>query len=122
MAAEKSREKILARIATNPALRAAEPTDRIGITRKGTQWQIRTLKNAGRFERIGPDRGGRRRNDYLDRFAALARRIRRPETDSSYPPSINIAALRALFDNLADAPESAAREPSPPRYGGGGLP
>ncbi len=56
--------------------------------------------------------------DYLDRIVALARRIRRPETDSSYPPSINTAVLGALFDNLADAPESAAREPSPPRYGG----
>ncbi len=42
MAAEKSREKILALIATNPAIRAAEPTDRIGITRKKVEWQIRT--------------------------------------------------------------------------------
>ena len=56
--------------------------------------------------------------DYLDRIIALTKRIRRPEIDASWPPSIDTAALRALFDNLEDAPGSAAREPVPPRPGG----
>ena len=56
--------------------------------------------------------------DYLDRIIALTKRISRPETEASYPPSINTAALRALFDNLEDGSDSAAREPPPPRYGG----
>ena len=56
--------------------------------------------------------------DYLDKIIALTKRISRPETESSYPASINTAPLRALFDNLDNAPASAAREPPPPRYGG----
>ena len=55
---------------------------------------------------------------YLDRIVALAKRIKRPESGSSYPPSINTAALRALFDNLDTVPASAVREPPPPAYGG----
>ena len=56
--------------------------------------------------------------DYLDEIIALTKRISRPETESSYPASINTAPLRALFDNLDNAPASVAREPPPPRYGG----
>ena len=56
--------------------------------------------------------------EYLDRIIALAKRIKRPETGSSYPPSINTAALRALFDNLESGQDSMAREPPPPPYGG----
>ena len=56
--------------------------------------------------------------EYLDRIIALAKRIKRPETGSSYPPSINTAALRALFDNLESAPDFMMREPPPPLYGG----
>lgn len=56
--------------------------------------------------------------EYLDRIVALAKRIKRPETGSSYPPSINTAALRALFDNLESGPDSMVREPPPPPYGG----
>ena len=56
--------------------------------------------------------------EYLDRIIALAKRIKRPETGSSYPPSINTAALRALFDNLESGPDSVVREPPPPPYGG----
>ena len=55
---------------------------------------------------------------YLDRIIALAKRIKQPETESSYPPSINTAALRALFDNLESGPDSMVREPPPPPYGG----
>ena len=56
--------------------------------------------------------------DYLDRIIALTKRIGRPETGSSYPPSIDTAALRALFDNLDTEPASKTREPPPPRYAG----
>ena len=56
--------------------------------------------------------------EYLGRIIALAKRIKRPETGSSYPPSINTAALRALFDNLERGPDSIVREPPPPPYGG----
>ena len=56
--------------------------------------------------------------DYLDRIIALTKRISRPETGSTYPPSINTATLRALFDNLDTEPASETREPPPPRYAG----
>ena len=56
--------------------------------------------------------------EYLDRIIALTKRIGRPETGSSYPPSIDTAALRALFDNLDTEPASKIREPPPPRYAG----
>ena len=55
--------------------------------------------------------------EYLDKIIALTKRIHRPETDSSYPSSIDTAALRALFDNLERAPNSPVREPPPPPYG-----
>ena len=55
---------------------------------------------------------------YLDRIVALTKRISRPETDSTYPSSINTSALRALFDNLLSAPDSGVLEPPPPPYGG----
>ena len=54
--------------------------------------------------------------EYLDRIIALTKRIKRPESGSSYPPSIDTAALRALFDNLESAPASTTREPPPPPY------
>ncbi len=38
--------------------------------------------------------------DYLSRIVALTERISNPQTQSSYPSSIDSAALRALFDNL----------------------
>ena len=56
--------------------------------------------------------------EYLDRIIALTKRIKQPESGSSYPPSIDTAALRALFDNLETAPASTVREPPPPPYGG----
>ena len=38
--------------------------------------------------------------DYLSRIVALTERISNPQTQVSYPSSIDNAALRALFDNL----------------------
>ena len=38
--------------------------------------------------------------DYLSRIVALTEKVSNPQTQSSYPTSIDSAALRALFDNL----------------------
>jgi ATP-dependent DNA helicase RecG len=57
---EKTREKILALIAANPTISTNELAEEIGITPKGTEWQLRPLKQAGRLKRVGPRKGGRR--------------------------------------------------------------
>ena len=56
---QKTREKILALVSTDPTITTARMADEIGIGRKGIEWQIRRLKRVGRLERIGPDKGGR---------------------------------------------------------------
>lgn len=38
--------------------------------------------------------------DYLSRIVALTEEVKNPQTQVSYPSSIDSAALRALFDNL----------------------
>ena len=38
--------------------------------------------------------------DYLSRIVALTEKVSNPQTQSTYPSSIDSAALRALFDNL----------------------
>jgi type I restriction enzyme R subunit len=53
---------------------------------------------------------------YLARIVALTKQVSQPETQSSYPSSINSGALRALYDNLEDARVPAVRE-RPPLYG-----
>jgi len=55
---------------------------------------------------------------YLARIVALTRQVSQPETQSTYPASINTAALRALFDNLEDGGVAVPRE-RPPHYGSG---
>jgi len=39
---------------------------------------------------------------YLARIVELTKRVKQPETESSYPISINSPARRALYDNLKD--------------------
>ena len=39
--------------------------------------------------------------EYLAAIVSLARRVKRPDLQVSYPPSLDSVALRALFDNLA---------------------
>ena len=54
---------------------------------------------------------------YLEKIVDLTRRISGPAAQSSYPPSINSAALRALFDNLdgpAASGAAAVRQTPPP--------
>jgi len=53
---------------------------------------------------------------YLAKIVDLTKQVSEPETQSSYPASINSAALRALFDNLEDASASAVADPQVP-YG-----
>ena len=54
--------------------------------------------------------------EYLARIVELTKKVSSPETQSSYPSSINSAALRSLFDNLEDTQGSAGPEP-PAHYG-----
>ncbi len=55
---EKTREKILALIAVDSSITMKELANRLEITPKGIEWQIREMKRKGILERIGPDRGG----------------------------------------------------------------
>jgi ATP-dependent DNA helicase RecG len=56
---EKTREKILTLIAADPSISTKELAERIGITPRGIEWQLRQLKQAGRLKRVGPRKGGR---------------------------------------------------------------
>ena len=55
---ENTREKILNLIAGDPSITTSELAKRLGITRKGIEWQIGKLKRMGVLVRIGPARGG----------------------------------------------------------------
>ena len=54
----KTREEILVRIAADPLITTKELAAQLGITVKGIEWQINTLKQAGRLQRVGPAKGG----------------------------------------------------------------
>ena len=56
---EKTREKLLDLIRSNPEVTTAQLAQSIGITAKGVEWQVRLLRSNGRLRRIGPDKGGR---------------------------------------------------------------
>jgi type I restriction enzyme R subunit len=47
---------------------------------------------------------------YLAKVVELTKKVKKPETHSSYPAPINSPALRALYDNLKDHSDSAAYE------------
>ena len=49
--------------------------------------------------------------EYLARIVELTKKVSSPEAQSSYPSSINSAALRSLFDNLEDTPVSGVQAP-----------
>ena len=57
--ANRTRERMLALIAADPAITIVRMAEEVGISKKGIEWQLRALKSAGRIERIGPDKGGR---------------------------------------------------------------
>ena len=44
---------------------------------------------------------------YLDRVAALTRRVKNPAESATYPPTLNSPAKRALYDNFGEDEELA---------------
>ena len=48
---------------------------------------------------------------YLAKVVALTEKVSKPETQTSYPPSIYSTALRALYDNLEEPQVSIVRDP-----------
>jgi type I restriction enzyme R subunit len=59
---------------------------------------------------------------YLARVVELSKRVSQPETQSSYPTSINNGALRALYDNLEDADDAVMEVREPQAHYGSGPP
>jgi ATP-dependent DNA helicase RecG len=55
---EKTREKILNLIRSNPDIAMAELAGAVGLSAKGVEWNIRRLKEKGCLRRVGPDKGG----------------------------------------------------------------
>jgi type I restriction enzyme R subunit len=47
--------------------------------------------------------------EYLARIVALARKVQKPESTTSYPSAVNTGALRALYDNLDKDEQLAIR-------------
>ena len=54
--------------------------------------------------------------EYLEKIVELTKKVRKPETGSTYPPEVNNPALRALYDNLETLPVDMVREHTAP-YG-----
>jgi len=54
----KTREKILENISENPNITNQELADKLELTVKGIEWQIKKLKEQGKLERIGGAKGG----------------------------------------------------------------
>lgn len=55
---EKTREKILELISSNPQITQNELADNLGITAKGVEWQLKKLKDEGVLKRVGGAKGG----------------------------------------------------------------
>jgi len=55
---EKTVEKILALIEENPNITQKVLAEETGLTRRGIEWNLKTLKDTGKLKRIGADRGG----------------------------------------------------------------
>ncbi|MDR0486241.1 MAG: DUF977 family protein [Elusimicrobiota bacterium] len=55
---EKSREKIIAAVKTNPKITTKELVEIAGIGIKGIEKNIKELKAQGKIRRIGADKGG----------------------------------------------------------------
>ena len=45
-------------ISENPKVTIRELAYKIGISEKGIEWQLNTLKQSGHIKRAGPDKGG----------------------------------------------------------------
>ncbi len=57
-AEEKTVEIILQLLRGNPRLTQSGLAAATGLTRRGVEWNLRKLKDAGRLRRVGPDKGG----------------------------------------------------------------
>jgi len=55
---EKTVEKILEAIKSNPKITQNELAEIAGLTRRGIEWNLAKLKEKGILERIGPAKGG----------------------------------------------------------------
>ena len=55
---EKSSEKILKLIAGEPQITIAEIALRVGISSRGVEKHLKTLREAGLLRRVGADKGG----------------------------------------------------------------
>lgn len=54
----KTRVKIISLIKENPSITIPELAEKIGLTAKGIEWNIKKLKEKGKLKRIGPTKGG----------------------------------------------------------------
>jgi len=55
---EKTVEKIVLFMKENPKITIKELVEKTGLTRRGVEWNIAKLKEAGKIKRIGPAKGG----------------------------------------------------------------
>ena len=51
-------EKILGLIRNNPEVTQKELVVKTGLTRRGVEWNLKRLKDTGRIQRVGQDKGG----------------------------------------------------------------
>ena len=54
----KSSQKILELISASPSITISEIADRLGMTTRGVDKNIKSLKEQGIIRRVGPDKGG----------------------------------------------------------------
>ena len=55
---EKTVEKILKILSNTPSITVREISEILGLSRRGVEEQIKSLKQKGVIRRIGPDKGG----------------------------------------------------------------
>jgi ATP-dependent DNA helicase RecG len=55
---EKSSQKILVLIESNPIISAKEMAEKFGITSRSIEKHIKNLRDKGILRRVGPDKGG----------------------------------------------------------------
>lgn len=55
---EKTREKIVRLVREMPTITASQLAELTGVSVKGVEWQLNSLKKEGVVKRVGPDKGG----------------------------------------------------------------
>jgi predicted HTH transcriptional regulator len=55
---QETREKIFNAIRKNPNITTSELAEKLTITIKGVEWQLKSLREQGFIRRVGPDKGG----------------------------------------------------------------